>query len=322
MLVSVIVPVYNVEQYIGSCIDSILMQDHTELEIILVDDGSTDNSGQICDDYARKDDRIKVFHIENSGLSGARNYGTAQATGEFIYYLDGDDCFTEGALSSSVAKIKGNVDAVVSKFETYFSDTGKRVPEPFEFKDEYVEGKSGEDGFACLINNIDRPLWSGCRVLFRRSLMIDNGLSFRLDLLSEDVDIMPHLYRHAREIAVNNHATFLYRVNRTGSIMTSVNPKRYTDIYDIITRWMEFLTTDTECSNYFRNAMVVQMHKLYFNYLKKLHFLDKKDLKAVIAAAEPLAYLLDSECVDPKYRKLYKLLGFKGLVTVMRLMKR
>lgn len=322
MLVSVIVPVYNVGQYIGSCIDSILMQDYKELEIILVDDGSTDNSGQICDDYAQKDSRIKVFHIENSGLSGARNYGTAQATGEFIYYLDGDDWFTEGAISSSVAKIKGNVDIVISKYEIYYNNTGERVPEPFEFKDEYVAGKSGEDGFACLISNIDRPLWSACRILFRRSLMVDNGISFRLRLLSEDVDIVPHLYRHAREIAVNNHPTFLYRMNRAGSIMTSVNPKRYTDIYDIITRWMEFLTTDTEISECFRHAMTRQMHKLYFSYLRKLRFLKKEDRKVVLEAAEPLAYLLDSECVNPKYRKLYKLLGFKGLVTVMRLMKR
>ena len=322
MLVSVIVPVYNIKDYIGPCIDSILMQDYKELEIILVDDGSTDISGQICDDYAKKDDRIKVYHIENSGLSGARNYGTAQATGEFIYYLDGDDCFTEGAVSSSVAKVQGNVDVVFAKYATYYTDSGEKIPEPFDFKDEYVVGKSGEEGFACLLNNIERPIWSAWRPLFRRSLMVDNGIIFRVGLLSEDIDIMPHIYRRAREVAVNNRVNTLYRVNRTGSIMATVNAKRYTDIYDIITRWMEFLTTDTETSEYFRDAMTRQMHKLYFSYLRKLRFLKKADRKIVLAAAEPLAYLLDSECVDPKYRKLYKLLGFKGLVTVMRLMKR
>ncbi len=322
MLVSVIVPVYNIKEYIGPCIDSILAQDYTELEIILVDDGSTDCSGKICDEYAQRDSRIKVFHIENSGLSGARNYGTAQATGEFIYYLDGDDCFTEGAVSSSMAKMTGKVDVVLAKFATYYTDSGEKIPEPFELLDEYVEGKSGEDGFATLLNNIERPLWAAWRPLFRRSLMVDNGITFRLRLLSEDVDIMPHIYRRAREIAVNNRVNTLYRANRAGSIMATVNAKRYTDIYDIITRWMEFLSTDTQSSQYFRDAMTRQMHKLYFSYLKKLRFLKKEDRKTVLAAARPLAYLMDSEHTWPKYRRLYKLLGFNGLVTVMRLTKR
>lgn len=322
MLVSVIVPVYNIEQYIGPCVDSILMQDYKELEIILVDDGSTDSSGRICDEYAQRDDRIKVYHIENSGLSGARNYGTAQATGEFIYYLDGDDCFTEGAVSSSVAKITENIDVVLAKCATYYTDSGKKVPETFEFKDEYVAGKSGEDGFACLMDNIDRPIWSAWRPLFRRSLMTDNGIEFRVGLLSEDVDIMPHIYRRAREMAVNNRVNILYRVNREGSIMTTVNAKRYTDIYDIITRWMTFIATDTQSSQYFRDAMARQMHKLYFSYLRKLRFLKKEDRKTVLAAARPLAYLLDSEYTWPKYRMLYKFLGFNGLVTVMKLTKR
>ena len=322
MLVSVIVPVYNIEKYISPCIDSILMQDYQQLEIILVDDGSTDKSGEICDEYATRDNRIKVYHIENSGLSGARNYGTEQATGEFIYYLDGDDCFTEGAVSSSVAKVQGNVDVVLAKYATYDTDSGEQVPESFDFKDEHVAGKSGEEGFACLLNNIERPIWSAWRPLFRRSLMIDNGIRFRDRLLSEDIDIMPHIYRHAREIAVNNRVNTLYRVNRTGSIMTTISAKRYTDIYDIIGRWLAFFESDSECSDYFRDAMISQMHKLYFSYLRKLRFLKKEDRKEVLAAAKPLAYLLDSPHTWPTYRKLYKTLGFYGLILVMRITKR
>ncbi len=322
MLVSVVVPVYNIKEYIGPCIDSILAQDYTQLEIILVDDGSTDCSGKICDDYAQRDSRIKVFHIENSGLSGARNYGTAQATGEFIYYLDGDDCFAEGAISSSVAKVTEGVDVVLAKFATFEGDASVIEPEPFDLLDEYVLGKNGEDAFATLLNNIHRPIWAAWRPLFRRSLMVDNGLKFRPGLLSEDIDVMPHLYRRARKIAVNNRVNTLYRVNRSGSIMATVNAKRYTDIYDIITRWMEFLSTDTQSSQYFRDAMTNQMQKLYFSYLRKLRFLKREDRKSVIKAAKPLAYLLNSKHTAPAYRRLYKLLGFNGLIAVMRLTKR
>ena len=90
-MISVIVPVYNIEEYLPRCLDSILAQTYTELEIILVDDGSTDCSGVICDQYAKKDKRIKVIHKENGGVSSARNIGLDRATGEYIGFVDGDD---------------------------------------------------------------------------------------------------------------------------------------------------------------------------------------------------------------------------------------
>ena len=91
MLVSVIVPIYNVEKYLAECLDCICNQTHKELEIILVDDGSLDSSGAICDEYATRDSRIKVFHIANGGVSNARNTGLEAAAGEYIMFVDGDD---------------------------------------------------------------------------------------------------------------------------------------------------------------------------------------------------------------------------------------
>lgn len=90
-LISVIVPVYKVEKYINQCIDSIINQTYTNLEIILVDDGSPDNCGIICDKYAKKDRRIKVIHKENAGVSSARNVGLDNSNGEFITFVDADD---------------------------------------------------------------------------------------------------------------------------------------------------------------------------------------------------------------------------------------
>ena len=89
--VSIIVPIYNTEQYLGHCLDSIKNQTHQNLEIILIDDGSTDNSGKIADDYAKKDSRIQVFHQKNAGQSAARNTGIKNATGEYISFIDSDD---------------------------------------------------------------------------------------------------------------------------------------------------------------------------------------------------------------------------------------
>ena len=90
-MVSVIIPVYNVEKYLAECVDSVLAQSCQNYEIILVDDGATDSSGRMCDEYARKDSRIRVIHQSNGGLSAARNAGLDAAQGEYVYFLDSDD---------------------------------------------------------------------------------------------------------------------------------------------------------------------------------------------------------------------------------------
>ena len=107
LVVSVIVPVYNVEPYLRQCIDSVISQTYTDLEIILIDDGSTDSSGEICDSYS--DPRIKVYHTENHGLSAARNLGIDKASGEYIYFLDSDDWIDDDFIEQAIRLI-GHAD--------------------------------------------------------------------------------------------------------------------------------------------------------------------------------------------------------------------
>ena len=101
MLFSVIVPIYSIEKYIRRCIDSVLLQSFTDFELILVDDGSPDRCGAICDEYAKKDERIKVIHKENGGLVSARQAGIKVASGDYIFHLDGDDAVLPDALESA-----------------------------------------------------------------------------------------------------------------------------------------------------------------------------------------------------------------------------
>ena len=116
-LVSVIVPVYNVEKYLRRCLESVINQTYKKLEIILVDDGSTDRSGEICDEYAKKDKRIKVIHKENGGLSSARNVGADVARGEFACYVDSDDKITKDYVSYLLGLIKEyNTDVAIATY--------------------------------------------------------------------------------------------------------------------------------------------------------------------------------------------------------------
>ena len=123
MRVSIVVPIYNVEQYLAECVDSLIIQTYGKIEIILVDDGSTDNSGKIADEYGMKDLRIKVIHKKNGGLSDARNAGIVVARGEYIMFVDSDDYvdsrFVETALSAAQDH---SADIVSFKFTAVYED--------------------------------------------------------------------------------------------------------------------------------------------------------------------------------------------------------
>ncbi len=162
-MISVIVPVYNVEKYIRNCLDSIINQTYKDLEIILVDDGSTDNSGVICDEYAQKDKRIKVIHKENGGQSTARNVGLKNATGEFIGFVDSDDTIESNAYEKLISAIDG-VDLAICGHNviTDITVTTKSKGEE-NFLDE--EGLWQE-----IFGRLNNAVWNK---LFRRDLIKD-----------------------------------------------------------------------------------------------------------------------------------------------------
>lgn len=115
-MISIIVPVYNAEAFLRRCIDSILAQSYTDFELLLIDDGSTDGSGTICDDYAVKDSRVRVFHKKNGGVSSARNVGLDNAEGDYITFCDADDYVTESWLEAYNKAIENDVDFIVQGF--------------------------------------------------------------------------------------------------------------------------------------------------------------------------------------------------------------
>ena len=120
MKYSVIIPVYNVEKYINRCLKSILSQRYNDLEIILIDNGSTDRSGSICDIYANEDANISVYHIENHGVGSARNFGLSKARGEFIYFVDSDDYLVGNLFAEFEDKLTPDLDLLVFSYYNSF----------------------------------------------------------------------------------------------------------------------------------------------------------------------------------------------------------
>ncbi len=205
-LVSVIVPVYNVEQYLEKCIDSIINQTYKNLEIILIDDGSTDSSGKICDSYAVRDRRINVIHQKNGGLAMVRNIGISAATGEFIMFVDSDDYIDIETVQFLYEQSKKYcADISICGFK--YADTKSSVwdGEPVTINEGIVSKRDFWEHFYSDTRIFYVTLWAK---LFRRSVW--NGVSLPVGKLHEDEFAVYHLIENANTIAVSKKPLYYY----------------------------------------------------------------------------------------------------------------
>lgn len=190
--ISVIIPVYNVEKYLNRCIDSVINQDGINLEVILVDDGSTDSSGNICDHYSKTNDNVVVMHQANSGQGLARNAGIDVARGEYIAFLDSDDYMSDGCYKNILKIIKeNNADACAFSYTQHTPD-GEECYSATVYNDKYV-GKAIRKRFVLhffgdSIEDDNMRGVSSCMTVFRKDILINNHIRFKSEreVFSED----------------------------------------------------------------------------------------------------------------------------------------
>lgn len=211
-LVSVIVPVYNVENYLAECIDSIINQTYSNLEIILVDDGSTDSSGRICNDYEQKDDRIKVLHKINGGLSDARNAGIEIAKGEYISFIDSDD-FIDKITYERTIPVLVNSQADILRFD-YKMYGGKKYKKhsPHYKKSGDVVYKGLDALKALLVSKLNCSAWDK---IYKRNVI--GSSRFIKGRLNEDIIFLFDILQRTNVVIETNDVLYSYRV-RNGSI--------------------------------------------------------------------------------------------------------
>ena len=226
MKYSVIIPVYNVEKYINRCLKSILSQRYNDLEIILIDNGSTDRSGSICDIYANEYANISVYHIENHGVASARNFGLSKARGEFIYFVDSDDYLVGNLFAEFEDKLTPDLDLFVfsyyNSFEQEMTET-KRTKKILPYNgsyDKYDFSKIFKDLF---LSDMLYTVWNK---IYRREFLLENNLSFEQYELGEDVRFNLDVYRKVNKIYLSQDSYYVYVIGRKGSAMSGYNPKR------------------------------------------------------------------------------------------------
>lgn len=229
--ISVIVPVYNVEQYLEKCIESICSQSFPALEIILVDDGSTDRSGAICDEWKQKDVRIRVIHKENGGLSDARNVGIEAASGEWYMFVDSDDTITPDTVGRMYqAAINHGCEIAVCNMVRVYDDG---TTEPFYHPVSEPTVWDGGQRFETL----KQP--SACNKLFRAELF--ENVRFPKGKFYEDTFIYHILAYRASRIVLTGHDGYLYLSRRESILGQPTYTDRYFDMAEAVYKRMTFL---------------------------------------------------------------------------------
>lgn len=240
-LISVIIPVYNVEEYLRECVDSVLVQTYQNFEIILVDDGSTDSSGRICDEYAEKDSRISVIHQENRGPSKTRNTGLNNANGKYIYFLDSDDYIENNALELLVVTAESN-DADLVFFDAHsFTDNGDNIKQGYTVNGKY-DAKSGYEILTELHKNKDYHC-SVVLLFINRNLLNENNIRFLESAYCSEDMLFTYKIFCSSKIAAQCKSTLYHRRYRSGSIVTSKKSERHfrscRDVYEEIRDYSE-----------------------------------------------------------------------------------
>jgi glycosyltransferase involved in cell wall biosynthesis len=269
--ISVIIPVYNVENYLCKCIDSVLQQTYSNIEIILIDDGSDDGSGIICDEYAKQDSRIVVIHQENSGLSSARNTGLDHATGDWIAFLDSDD-WIQPEMYEILFHLAEDYNADISSCQTRFCRSGEA--EPIIYDDNAVSIFTSEEMINELLTQqkVRFEVWNK---LWKRALIGD--IRFKIGQVSEDIYFDRVLFLKAAQMVHINRTLHNYLVDRPGNTNSSFKIARL-----CIFPEFDALIDDLEMMKKYKSAEIIACIALNFSigiYVAAINTNQNKDIK-------------------------------------------
>ena len=272
--ISIVVPVYNVENYLSYCVESLRQQTYKNIEIILVDDGSTDSSGEICDQYAREDDRIKVLHIENGGLSNARNTGVKESSTDWIVFIDSDDYYDHRAIEYLVElRDKYRVDLVATPVIEV------RNYENSDFLGDFREKYSGKLDRRTALEQMFYGNYVGTHSggkLYKKEILL--RFPYPNGMLYEDLALAYEHIAFCENIAVSDLNLYKY-YRRPGSIVNSKYSDRLLDFYKAMEWNRSYIERDYPNDKEMRRALNV---RYVFNGLHIVHAMLSSDMYAEV----------------------------------------
>lgn len=282
MKFSIIIPVYNVEKYLKPCIESVLKQSFSDFEIIMIDDGSKDSSGKICDIYAQKDKRCHVIHQKNSGLSAARNAGVSKACGEYLFFLDSDDYYINKNILKKIAKSTDKSDIIafngVAIYDKEFSKS-KRI-----FK-ETSSTKRREDGILYLermLNTMPLYPWYVCLYAIRKKYWTTQNFYFKEGVKYEDLELTYRILLSAQSVEYLPIVGYGYRKNRPGSIVSTYDLSSAFDRLNHVKKNIKDVLAREEVSNRLKKLLCNNFSSNYYSIMAQCVNLQRNERKILI----------------------------------------
>lgn len=273
-LFSVIVPVYKTEKYLEQCVKSVLEQTYKDFELILVDDGSPDKCPQICDEFARADERVLTIHKRNGGLSSARNAGVLRARGDYILFLDSDDYWGDiQALETIRAELSEKKrDVLLFGCTDYYMDSNTLHISRNDYKVDLLQESSIHESVQYLVES---GLFPGAAWILavKREVLVQNNISFEEGIFAEDIDWLLNVFSHIDSCGAINNPFYIYRKNRKGSITNNGSLKSVTDVLYSVGKWKLKLQENQFDS--VRNSLMGMLSYYYFTALIISGRLDK-----------------------------------------------
>ena len=314
---SIIIPAYNVEKYIGSCIESILQQSFSDFEILIINDGSTDGTLTAAEAFAEKDPRIRLFSKKNAGLSHTRNYGMEKAVGKFLYFVDSDDLLEKDALLYIEKQIQCNpeADIIATRYRVMDDKTGdkEKVNDfPEKVLSDGTEMSAAEQYMACFLYD-DISTMAQLYVV-RREYLNSLGLRFCEGIFHEDELWTPQLFLNAERIAYCRESCYLYRVNRAGAITSAFSDKHYKDRMFVMDRLHELADAaeDATVGRAYRERIAC----LYAGFIQNIAEICGR--KEILSGLSDRRYYLKG-AVQRKYRFLYFAVVLLGVRNALKL---
>lgn len=266
-LISIIIPVYNVEAYLHKCVNSVLDQDFKDIEVLLVDDGSPDNCPAICDEFAKKDARVKVIHKKNGGSSDARNEGMKSANGEYLMFLDSDDYWDgKDCLFNLIQSMQvSNADIILYGAKDVFveSNTVRVARGNYDI----ATIRKGKDAAIQSLFTTHHFPGSAWILTIKRCLVLEHELFFVTGIKAEDIDWLIHSFSKAASFDAVNDAFYMYIKNRPGAITTTADSKSAVDILFSVSKWRPELEKDLSVTNtYLLSYLAYQYITAYIIY--------------------------------------------------------
>lgn len=328
MLFSIVIPIYNIENYIQECIDSVLCQSFSDYEIILINDGSTDNSGKTCDEYARKYECIHVIHQENQGQSKARNQGIRMSKGDYIIFIDGDDYLyckdNFRNLAHYIQKKSDSPDIIAYHGVSAFPDGNKMIYNKSymnDFRaDDAVEGYTGEKFLKDHLKRNSMFSWFPWFYAYDRKLFASQELRFPEGRKYEDLYLIWRILLKAKRIVVMPDIVYAYRRNRKNSTSKAASYQNLSDFLWAIEetiRDVEQRLPDGELKSLLLNDFGQQYHSL----CTSATFLPKEEKKEMMEELKGKKRYIDY-ATGRKYafiRKVEKVIGFENVFRVLHL---